>query len=264
MKTVIKAFLFILSFLSFSEEPVALCLYAPDIPVQNFKKLKTDFCDYFKKKENLYFQPFANQGDFESYLNDKKNFMAIIPGSQLKALTSRDKLQTLYYGVFKNESDEKFFLIFKKNLKFDKLKKIHIATALDAQIVGDILSRNQSMLKDVKSEILPVSKDIDALMSLTFNVFHVDVAIVSEKVYNLYSARNKTFSKELTKVDSNFCAKKTIVIAPKDCAKTIYQKSKILTKLSEDKKGREFMTFLSLDSWKVCKKNREMEGSNEK
>lgn len=264
MKLFIKIFLVLSSLLSFSEEPATLCLYTPNIPVHSFKKLKAEYSAYFSKKENLYFQPFATQDDFEKFVADKKNFMAIIPGCRLKALPSSHKLQSLYYGVSDRGPDEKFFIISQKSQLLRKLKKIHVATALDAQIVEEIISRNKSFTEDVETEVLPVSKDIDALMSLTFNVFNVDVAIVSEKVYSLYSERNKNYSAELAKTDSGFMAKKTIVIAPKNCPDTLRKKSQILTKLKEDKKGRDFMTFLSLDSWKKCKGSKNMEESNEK
>ncbi len=264
MKRFLKTLLILLSFLTYSEEQATLCLYTPNIPVKSFKKLKIEYGEYFTKQENLYFQPFASKDDFEKYVADKKNFMAIIPGCQLKAIPSCDKLQTLFYGVSDKESDEKFFIISQKNKPLDQLKKIHIATSLDEQIVGDIISRNKSISKDVETEILPVSKDLDALMSLTFNVFEVDVAIVSEKVYNLYSKRNESFSAELAKTDSGFCAKRTIVIAPKDCPKTLHKKSQILTRLNKDAKGRDFMTFLSLDSWAEYKEPETMEESNEK
>ena len=263
MTKILQILLYTFTFLNFSEEAVTLCLFNPDLPVGNFKKLKTEYGKYFSGKGDIYFQPFATKEDFSDFLSSKQNYLAIMPGCQLSALPTCAQLQTLLYGISDKSVDEKFYLITKKNRELHNAKRLHIASALDEKLVGDILRRSELISENVKTSVLTVSKDIDALMSMTFDVFSVDAAIVSEKIYNVYISKNKVYGRNLRAAYSGFTAKKTIVVAADSAPETVHKKSHVLTNLNNDETGRKFMKFLNLDSWEVCNKKVESAGNDD-
>lgn len=250
------------TFLVAAEKDVKVCVYSPKLTISDFKSLKTKFDDYLSSYGNLTLQPFSSYASFENYLIESKNYLAIMPGWLYSSISSHKPMQTLLIGSRNGVTKENFYLVFNKNKKFSTSEEIHIATALDDSFADSIITRNQKFKKLKQKQFLRVSKDIDALMSLTFGIAGVDIALVSKDVLDFYTERNAAYAKEWSLIPANeFSSAIMILATEKDARKELRDKANTIYNMIESKRGKSLMSLIAIDAWEKPKQKGE---SNEK
>ncbi len=232
-----------------AEDSVTLCLYSPKLNISDFKKFKTEFDNYFVNQGQITFQPFASAKDFEKYLKENKNYLAIMSGWHFKSLVFKNSMKLLLVGCDGDKTQEQFYFVVNKTALPTKTKKIHIATALDVGFADGIISHNKCFSNTKKNIVLRVPKDIDALMSLSFNVFNVDAALVSEEVYKSYQKRYPAYAKDLQATPSGIKSAIMVVAAADETPGAVVKKAMIISSMNKDAEGRELLSLLKLDAW---------------
>lgn len=244
------------------EKPVKICMYSPKLSITDFKSLKTKFDDYLTSRGNLTLQPFSSYASFENYLIKSSNYLAIMPGWLHSAITSRKPMDTLLIGSCNGVKNESFYFVFNKNKKFSSSEEVHIVTALDDRFADSIITRNQKFKKLKQKQFLRVSKDIDALMSLSFGIAAVDIVLVSKDVLDFYSERNAAYVKEWSLLPADELSSAIMVlVTEKSAKKDLREKANTILEMNKDKKGKGLMSLIAIDSWEKPKQEGE---SNEK
>lgn len=230
------------------DQPITLCLYSPTLSIQNFKALKNGVNEVLNPMD-ITFQPFASSHDFESFISENRHYLAMMTGWHHEKLKAKHNMQIVRYGVLNEQTKDRFLLVYKKECDLTNIENLQLATSLDTDLAKRVIKQTELSQGETQPVILQVPKDIDALMSLTLNLFDIDMALISEEVLKSFSERYPNETKSLQKKYSTFSTPRMIIGISKDAPASVSAKLQVITKLKESKRGAELMQLLKLDNW---------------
>ncbi|MCK4841134.1 MAG: hypothetical protein KAT04_04540 [Methylococcales bacterium] len=250
-------FLFLLSFLVFSEEHnkterARLLFYNPESNINNFVSLKISYDSYLSKFGDYRFQPFNKKELFEKAVLDNKDGVYLLSSWHFYFLRDMIDLQPILVGVLKGRSTQKKILTVKNNITdIAQLKGKTIACSGSAQYTRNILKEvlggnNVSLLKTFKLILVP--KDIDALMAVSFGM--ASAALTTERsLDNLAKINYKQYQslKPLMASRQHYLA--LAALSP-TTNKTTGEIIDILEKMGIHPEGETRLSMLGLDGWR--------------
>ena len=235
---------------SATSEKIPIYFYSSETNINNFKSLKMEFDRYLSKYGSYEFQPFEDRETFENHIKDKEKCLLLLSSWHFRSIDEAYYLAPVLVGVRDGSKYHKRVLVtIGKEANFDALRAGPIASASSAQHTTDIL---KGMLKEeyhkVQFDILKVSKDFDALLSISFGASKS--AITSQNSL-----------KQMEKINPKLCAGMAvlaesdeslllILAVPESFKKEAKGMVDIINDMPADPDGKEKMGMLGLDGWK--------------
>ena len=226
-----------------------LYFYNPESNINDFRSLKTLFNRYLSSKGKYKFQPFKNKRTFERFLKKRKHGVFLLSSWHYQSLLEQgySNLIPILVGTNKGKSTYTKILTTRKYIKnIKQLRRKRIASAGDRNYTKNTL---ESMATGLKVKILPVPKDIDALMSVLFGM--AQGALTSHQSLKTLATINKRKYRLLRQhAKSKEIMLPLIVVHKPISKKTTKRLLYAVQKMSASFKGRAVLGKLGWNGWK--------------
>ncbi len=170
-------------------DTIKVCLYSPEVNVNNFKSLKAGFDAYLSGYGNYELQPFSDKDTFEKYLK-KKNTVVILSSWHYREIARKYNLEAMLVAQKKGSITDKKILVGPKNAPFRGV----VTSAYDKEYTTTLLEEmGGESIRGLSP--LRVPKEIDALMSVGFGMSRF--ALVSRESFHHLQQINPVLSREL-------------------------------------------------------------------
>ncbi len=231
-------------------EAVKICFYSSETNINNFKSLKMAFDDYLSRFGAYELQPFNDKQTFEEYIRGEDSCLLMLSSWHFSKINEDHSLTPLLVGVRNGKSRQKRLLVAKRGAAGAIPGDIGpVASASSVphtkSVLKEMLHKNGPALDALK--ILPVPKDIDALMSVGFGMSRSAVAMANslEKLKML----NPALFKKLTVLAEGEETMLLILAAPRRYEKKAGKMIEIMLALPTNPEGKKRINMLGLDGW---------------
>ncbi|MBF0226894.1 MAG: hypothetical protein HQK76_15720 [Desulfobacterales bacterium] len=253
-----KIFLIIILFMFFLIKPSAISqtkplyvyFYSSETNINNYKSLKMEFDKYLSKYGEYEFQPFERREDFEEYIKNKNNCLILLSSWHYSNIFKNYSLKPILVGVQNNKCTQKRILVGnEKSGSIETAMKGPIASSSNEEYSRDMLKLmfpQQEMADKVR--ILSVPKDIDALMSVSFNM--AKAGLSTENMLNNLKSIDPILSKKIKTLAEGKDTFLTIVAMPEKFTENLEKIISVIKNLPNDSLGLNIIKSLNLDSWK--------------
>lgn len=249
-------------FVHAESEPVYVFFYSSETSINNFKSLKMEFDRYLSRFGNYRFQPFSDRVAFEKHITEKNKFISIISSWHYQKIRAAHNLIPVMVGVKDGKTDQRRVLI--STSKYQMLNKIGngpIASASSIPHTRSVLNEMiGAQLKTDAIRILNVPKDIDALMSVGFEMARY--ALVSEHALNNLKNLDPVLFKRiktLAEGKSSPLLLLTVTESFKDEDKNLIH---LLKEMKNDPEGANVIKMIGMDDWKEVDSSSVLSGGN--
>lgn len=235
---------------SFSAESdkIIVYFYSSETNINNFKSLKTEFDAYLIGFGHYEFQPFSDRETFENHIRDKKKYLLLLSGWYFGNIRKEYSLTPLLVGVREGKTSQKRILVgaVGASSSAESVKTGQIASASS-------LWHTRSVLKEIYGEaadsmqILPVPKDIDALMSVGFGISRY--ALAAESSLETLKSLNSQIHKNMTIIAESELSSLPIISSPEAYAKDTEKILKVIENMQTNPDGKNKLKMLGLDGW---------------
>lgn len=219
-----------------------ICFYSNESYIKNFKTLKIDFYKYINGDENYEFQPFDNINMFEEFIS-KNNSVVILSSSHYNQIKNKYHLTPLLVAIKNSTMFDTKVLVGKK----DKELKGIITTALRKDIATNSLN---NIVQTKNFDILSVSKEIDALMSVGFGMS--DFAYVSKDSFELLKKVNGYLADLLTIYKESDAYFRMVVATNSQNQEEII---KLFKDMKDNENGQNILNTFGIESFEILGKN---------
>jgi hypothetical protein len=233
-----------------AEDKIPICFYSSETNINNFKSLKMEFDSYLAKFGAYEFQPFDNRETFEKHIKDQKKVVVIVSGWHYSKIHNQYSLMPLLVGVLNGKNSQKRILLSgEKTPDTDAAMKGTIASSSNIEYTKAII-REMLVKKEAADSlrILTVPKDVDALMSVGFDM--AKAALTTEAAFNTLKTLDPILYKKLKILSEGKESLLPILAAPKDFAPEAEKIVNILKNMSNDSAGMNIIKMLDLDGFK--------------
>lgn len=226
--------------------------YNPETNINNFASLKIEFDTYLSRFGEYQFQPFSKKKMFEESIRGKRGGVFMLSSWHYNILEKKFPMKPVLVGVLKGRSTHRKILSAKKQFKemaFLKGKKI--ASAGNKEYTRNILlqifgSDNEEIVNSLK--IMPVPKDIDALMAVGFGM--AAAALTTERSLVKLKKINPKQYRMLNQLGSSKEMLKAIIAAPEQLDVNSNALIKVLEKMETISEGGNRLRMIGLDGWR--------------
>jgi len=136
--------------------------------------------------------------------------------------------------------------------KFANLNSVKAGSVASASNIQHSRSELSAMFKDKESaesvRILPVPKDVDALMSVGFDMARA--ALITENALNDLKMLDPLLYEKMKVLSEGKASLLLIMAVPEDSEKDIEQIVEIIKNMPDDPDGKNIIKMLDLDGWK--------------
>lgn len=232
-------------------EKITFHFYSSETNINNFKSLKMEFDTYLSRFGPYEFQPFSEKKTFEQHIRGKKNSMLFLSSWHYSKIHKEYSLKPLLIGVRNGKNCQKRILV-------AAAKSADMKTAMKGPVASASSVQNtRSILKDMFPEkgaadsvrILPVPKDIDALMSVGFQMSKS--ALITESALNDLNMLDPILYKKMKTVAQGNESLLMVLAVPESFAKRAGKLIKIIREMEKYPEGRNIIKMLHLDGWKT-------------
>ncbi|MBN1960494.1 MAG: PhnD/SsuA/transferrin family substrate-binding protein [Deltaproteobacteria bacterium] len=229
--------------------------FDPDINYVALIKATELLNKYLSQIDNSFnFVPLQNQHDFEKLLNQDRPGFVIINSKLFSTINNLHKITPLLVPSVDNSAFYKKVLVKNTNNILEKSSKLTIAVS---GIPSNINSNTKYVFNLIDTSnfniqntiILPVSKDIDALLALSFN--QVDIALVTNQSFEVLLKINPSAVKQLTVFGTTKPILRSLL-----CSVNNYNDIKIVNKLTDaflnmqnNDLGKQILALLGFDNF---------------
>jgi len=234
-----------------ASEKIILCFYSSETNINNFKSLKMEFDNYLSKFGSYEFQPFSDRDAFEKHIREKKEKQLLFLSSwHYNKICKEYLLKPSLVGMRNGKNYQKRILV--TTPKFANLNSVKAGPVASASNIQHSRSELSAMFKDKESaesvRILPVPKDVDALMSVGFDMARA--ALITENALNDLKMLDPLLYEKMKVLSEGKASLLLIMAVPEDSEKDIEQIVKIIKNMPDDPDGKNIIKMLDLDGWK--------------
>ena len=160
-----------------AEDKQTIYFFNQEANINNFASLKLEFDTYFSGLGGYQLQPFNDSDIFEKTVALKKDGVLLLSSWHYKKLKEQLSLKAVLVGVLNGKTTQKKVLSAKKVADTQGIRAMKVASAGSKEYTRNIL---EEMFGSQGNEfaIMPVPKDIDALMAVGFGM--ATAALTSE------------------------------------------------------------------------------------
>lgn len=220
--------------------------FSSETNINNFKSLKMEFDGYLSKFGSYEFQAFNDKEMFEKEVRGKKECLLL--------------LSSWHYSNISKDLSLISFLVGMRNGKHSQ-KRILVATSDAGELKGPVATAgNESNTKNTLEKMFPgkgvaesiriltVPKDIDALMSVGFQMSKS--ALITEKTLDDLKTFDPMLHKRLKIIAEGKETLLPILAGPESFAENAKAAIDIIQKMPADPDGKNIIKMLDLDGWK--------------
>ncbi|MDM8517757.1 hypothetical protein QUF76_16295 [Desulfobacterales bacterium HSG16] len=165
-------------------EKYPIYFFSSETNINNFVSLKKEFDGYLSKSGYFEFQPFKDSDTFERHVQKNKNCFMILSNWCYRKIGRQNAVRPIMVGIREGAKYQKRVLVSnEKNPGADYGKLEPVASSSNIEdtrsVLADIL-KNKHYASSIR--ILTVPKDVDALMSVGFEM--AKAALVTEYSIN--------------------------------------------------------------------------------
>lgn len=225
--------------------------YNPESNINNYASLKKEFDTYLSTFGDYELQPFNEREKFENTIAGKKDGVFLVSSWHYRKLREKISIEPVLVAVSKNKTTYKRILSVRKNLAtMSSLRGIIIASASSEDYTKNIIRKmlgknNEGIIDSMK--ILPVPKDIDALMSVGFGV--AGAALTTENSLNKLATINQKQYKMLKQIAVSEEILLPILAIHKPVNNDNMKLIKIVKEMDALPEGKNKLNMLGLDRW---------------
>lgn len=224
---------------------IVILFYSAEANINNYKTLKAEFDGYLSRFGPYEFQPFGEQAVFEQRLRETDRCLLLFSAWHYRKITENRPLAPLLAGTRDGSSYQKRILV---SAVADNLGTEPIASAGNLQLTRSILAEMFPAKNPSAFNILMVPKEIDALVSLSFE--SATYALVTESAKGKLQALDPVLSERLKTLAEGKPSLLPVLAAPAEFA-AADELVKIIMEMPKSSEGKNIMQFLDLDGWKV-------------
>jgi ABC-type amino acid transport substrate-binding protein len=244
-------------------ESPTVFFFSPETNINKYNLLKTEFDTYL----GIYgkFQPFNDQETFENEIAGKINCLFLVSSWHYQKLRKENmellangqkakiKMTPALVGVLKDQITQRKIFSTKKSTKnLASLKGKKIASAgskkYTKQLLTEMLGQDNKAIVD-SFRILTVPKDIDALLSLSFDM--AEAAITTEATLAKLAKLNPKQHSSLKALAKSEGAFLPIIAIPEGATADTAKLLKIFELMGMETDGRKRLKMIGLDGWKI-------------
>jgi hypothetical protein len=235
-----------------ASEKIILCFYSSETNINNFKSLKMEFDSYLSKFGPYEFQPFNDRESFEHHIKEgKKNQLLFLSSWHYNRIYKEYLLKPFLVGMRNGKDYQKRILVATpKFANMDAVKAGPVASASNIQHTRselDAMFGKKGIAESTR--ILPVPKDVDALMSVGFDMARA--ALITENALNDLKMLDPLLYEKMKVLAEGKAGLLLILAAPKDFVQDTDQVIQIIKKMPNDPDGKNIIKMLDLDGWKT-------------
>jgi hypothetical protein len=236
--------------------PKTIVFYDPDANHQAIVAITARINKHLKSVDpDLVFQPIQSRKDFENYVKKNRPGFAIVSSQVLRTgFASRMKLTPFLVPESEGEVVYRKVLVSRSKELPKNLRGISTAVAIldkNPKAAGKAALRllDESGYPTGKAIVVPVSKDIDALLALSFG--QVKAALVTPKSMKVLMRINPSAGKSLIELhETNPILRSPLCRLPGNAkAKDAEILKKAFGTMADSKPGREAMALLGIQKW---------------
>ncbi len=242
-------------FKAFSNSKYTIYFYNPEININNFASLKSEFDKYLSGYGPFQFQPFSDRETFEKFIVGKNDGIFLLSSWHYRYLKEKCPIESVFVGVSKGKSTHRKILLTKKGItSIDLLKDNTVASSgsedYTKNLLQQMLGKGGNSIVD-SLNILTVPKDIDALMAVGFGM--ANCALATENSFAKLMAINPKQYEMQRQLAVSAVSKETllqIVAAPKQSDENIGLLLTLIETMGRVPEGRKNLKMIGLDGWK--------------
>lgn len=230
---------------SIAQDKTPIYFFSSETNINNFKSLKMEFDSFLHPQGPYEFQPFSDRNAFENYIADKDRCLLLTSSWHFRIIREKQSLIPVLCGVRDG-----------KHLQ----KRLLVGGAKDGGIQEPVasassVSHTRSLLKEIfpsdgnidTLRILTVPKDIDALMSVGFQM--AKTALVTENALDSLDALDPVLRKRLVTLGESKPSRLLIISVPEGAADKCASLIRIVRNMPRDSDGMNVLKMLDLDGW---------------
>jgi len=239
-------------FKAFSNSRYTIYFYNPEININNFASLKSEFDKYLSDYGPFQFQPFNDRETFEKFIVGKNDGIFLLSSWHYRDLKRKCPIESVLVGVSKGKSTHRKILLTREDITNIELLKDNIVASSGSEdytknILMQMLGKRGNSIVD-SLKILTVPKDIDALMAVGFGM--ANFALTTENSF----AKLMIINPKQYKMQRQLAVSKEtllqIVAVPKQSDENIGLLLTIIEKMGMIPEGRKNLRMIGLDGWK--------------
>ena len=224
--------------------------YSPETNINNFGTLKSEFDTFFKEAGGHKFQPYGDRAAFEKALAGNTGVF-LLSSWHYPQLPAKAAWQPVLIGQLKDKSTQRHVLCARRGVaNVAALKGAKVASpgnkAFTLNLLADLLGPAHRALV-TEQNVLPVPKDMDALMAIGFGL--AQAAIATESGLEKLAKTNAKQHDALTQLVCGPERLLPIVVAqaqPDAASQALLQ---VLARMGKDAEGQQRLRLLGLDAF---------------
>jgi hypothetical protein len=222
--------------------------YSPETNINNFGTLKGEFDAFFAGAGGHKFQPYSDRAAFEKVIEGNAGLF-LMSSWHYPQLAAKAAWHPVLIGQLKEKSTQRHVLCAKKTVaNFAALKGVKVASAgnkaFTLDLLFDLLGPDHRALV-TEQNLLPVPKDLDALMAIGFGV--AQAAVATESGLDKLARTNAKQHDALTQLAKGSERLLPIVVAPAQPDAASQALLKVLAGMGADPEGQQRLRLLGLD-----------------
>lgn len=222
--------------------------YSPETNINNFGTLKGEFDSFFAGAGGHKFQPYGDRAAFERALEGGAGLF-LLSSWHFPQLAARAAWQPMLIGQLKDKSTQRHVLCARKTVAgLAALKGAKVASAgnkaFTLNLLADLLGAEHRALIP-EQNVLPVPKDMDALLAIGFGV--AQAAVATESGLDRLAKTNAKQHEALTQLAKGPERLLPVVVAPAQPDAANQALLKVLAGMGADPEGQQRLRLLGLD-----------------
>ncbi len=232
-----------------------LYFFNPESNINNYVSLKIAFDQYLSKFGAYDFQPFNKKELFEKAIKEQENGLFLLSSWHYQILSKQYDLKPALVGVLNGLATEKKILTVNSTISsVAELRGKTIASSGNQQFTRYMLNQFSCLQPELMPElmeIMPVPKDIDALLATSFGM--VSAALSNERSLSSLKTINFKLFKNLHSLSESKQFFLPLVVYLESADNDHQDLLDVLTKMGISPEGETRLRMLGLDGWRPLK-----------
>ncbi len=234
-----------------AEGPLTIFFYSSEANINNYKALKMEFDNYLSKAGPYEFQPFSDIATFEGQIRKGSGHLLLLSSWHFSRIQQDLSLKPVMVGIRDGEMFQKRVLVTGPGSGgTDSMGSGPVASASNVQhtrsVLKEMLENDQ---KAASVRILTVPKDVDALMSVGFEM--AKAAVTTENALKNLENLDPVLFKRIRTLAESRPSLLLILAAPTDGAAELEGLIRSVREMPDDPTGLNALKMLDLDGWKT-------------
>ncbi len=232
-----------------AQEKIMIYFYSSETNINNFKSLKMEFDTWLSRFGPYEFQPFSDRQIFETHLRGKKDCLVLLSSWHFSKIAKEYSLSPLLSGIRNGKKYQKRILVAAAAASgADILQKGPVASASNPDYTRSVLRElfGEEITGD-SVRILTVPKDIDALMSVGFEMSKS--ALITESTLEKLKETDPVLSRKMKTLKAGKDSLLLILAVPESFSEKSGKILEIIQNMSGQPEGADIVRMLDLDGW---------------